>query len=92
MRVNVYGEELYPVDDDDGSRVNLRHKQVVAAFQHSCIEILFGKRKIHTAIGREVDDDSSAIKFWYADENQRQMLVSIFQRALEELDKPEARK
>ena len=92
MRVNVYGEELREVSDEHGFRVTLVHKQVVPAFQHSAIQILLGDRIIHTEIGSVKDDDTPGIKFWYADESQRGLLVKIFEKALEELGRPEAKK
>lgn len=92
MRVNVYSEELEPTTDEHGDRITLVHKNVVSGVQHSAIEILIGKRNIHTKIGNEVDDDSSAIKFWFSNETDRELLVAIFKKALEELARPEARK
>lgn len=92
MRVNVYGEELREVSDEHGERVTLIHKQVVPGFKHSAIQILLGDRFIHTEINGERDDDTPAVKFWYADEYQRSLLVQIFKRAIEELETPEALK
>ncbi len=92
MRINVYGEELREVNDEHGSRVTLIHKQVVPAFKHSAIQILLGDRVIHTEIGHVKDDDTPGIKFWYADEYQRGLLVNIFEKALQELNRPDAKK
>lgn len=92
MRVNIYGEELRDLNDEHGSRVTLIHEQVVPAFKHSATQILLGDRVIHTKIGRTKDDDTPGVKFWYADEYQRGLLVKIFEKALEELKKPEAKK
>ena len=92
MRINVYGEELREITDEHGLRVALIHKQVVPAFKHSAIQILLGDRIIHTEINGVKDDDTSGIKFWYADEYQRGLLKKIFEKALEELNSPEARK
>ena len=92
MRVNVYSEELEPTTDSHGDRITLVHKSVVQGVEHSAIEILIGKRNIHTQNGKEVDDDSSAIKFWFSNETDRKLLVAIFEKALKELESPEARK
>jgi hypothetical protein len=92
MRVNVYAEELRDVTDEDGARVTLIHKQVVPGFTHSAVQILLGERVIHTVHGDVKDDDTSAIKFWYADEYQRGLLEKILEKALQELRRPEAKK
>ena len=92
MRINVYSEELEPTTDEHGERITLVHKNVVPGVQHSAIEILIGKRNIHTKIGKEIDDDSSAIKFWFSNETDRNLLVAIFKKALKELESPEAKK
>lgn len=92
MRINVYGEELRPVSDDDGPTVELIHKQVVSVFKHSAIRILLGERIIHTEIDGVKDDDTPGITFWYADEYQRGLLVNVFEKALTELSRPEAKK
>jgi hypothetical protein len=92
MRINVYGEELREINDEHGPRVTRIDKQVVPDFKHSAIQILVGDRVIHTEINGKKDDDTPAVKFWYADEYQRKLLVQIFQKALEELEKPEAKK
>jgi hypothetical protein len=92
MRVNVYGEELREVMNKHGERVQLIHEQVVNAFTHSAIQILLGDRVIHTEINGKRDDDTPGIKFWFADEHQRRLLVEIFRKALQELEKPEAKK
>lgn len=90
MRINVYSEELEPLVDKYGRRVTLNHKNVVPGITHSAIEIIVGKRKIHTENGKAIDDDSSAVRFWFSDETARGYLVAIFEAALEELRKPEA--
>lgn len=36
-------------------------------------------------------DDTPGIKFWYSSEYERELLINIFKKALEELEKPEAR-
>jgi hypothetical protein len=90
MRVNIYGEELREINDGDGDRVTLIREKVVSSFEHSAIQILLGDRVIHTEKNGRRDDDTPAVKFWYADEHQRKLLVRIFKKALEELDKPEA--
>ena len=92
MRVNIYGEELRDVQDEHGERVTLIHRQVVAGFKHSAIQILLGERVIHTKIGNEIDDDTPAIKFWFADEYQRGFLIKIFEKALAELDQSKTQK
>jgi hypothetical protein len=92
MRVNVYAEELREIKDEHGERVQLIHKQVVTAFKHSAIQILLGDRVIHTERNSKKDDDTPAVTFWFADNDQRQLLVAIFKKALEELEKPEAKK
>ena len=92
MRINIYGEELREIKDEHGARVTLIHKQVVPEFTHSAIQILVGDRIIHTEINCKKDDDTPAVKFWYTDDYQRMLLIQIFQKALEELNKPEAKK
>ena len=92
MRINIYSEEIREINDAHGARVTLIHKQVVPNFIHSAIQILVGDRVIHTEGNGKKDDDTPAVKFWYADEYQRQLLVQTFQKALEELDKPDAKK
>lgn len=92
MRVNVYGEELREINDAHGSRVTLIHKNVVPGFVHSAIQVLVGDRIIHSEGKGYKDDDTPAVKFWFADEYQRKLLVQTFKKALEELEKPEARK
>lgn len=89
MRINVYAEELRALEDDDGRRVTLVHKEVVNV-PFSAVELIVGTRKIHTKIGKEVDDDSSVIRFWFSDETARGYLIAMFEAALEELRKPEA--
>jgi hypothetical protein len=91
MRINVYAEELEQLVDEEGRRVMLFHKEV-AKVPFSAVEMIIGNRKIHTRTGKEVDDDSSAIRFWFSDETSREYLVAMFEAALEELRKPEARK
>ena len=92
MRVNVYAEELRETTDEHGDRVTLIQKQVVPAVVHSAIQILLGDRVIHTVNSGGVDDDTPGIKFWYASEYERELLVKIFEKALQELSKPEAKK
>jgi hypothetical protein len=92
MRINIYGEELREINDQHGPRVTLIHKQVVPDFKHSAIEILVGDRVVHTEDKGKNDDDTPTVKFWFADEYQRKLLVQIFQKALEELEKADANK
>ncbi|MFL6681879.1 MAG: hypothetical protein ACJ8IK_26315 [Burkholderiaceae bacterium] len=91
MRINVYADELQPIEDEEGRRVTLVHKEVVDV-PFSAIEMIIDKRKIHTKIGKEVDDDSSVIRFWFSDETTRGYLVEMFEAALKELRKPDAMK
>ncbi len=93
MRVNVYAEALRPVEDGVGARVYFHDKQVKdLPFKHHAIRILIGDRVTHTDKGpNDMDDDTAAVTFWYSDENQRNSLVKIFERALQELNKPEAK-
>jgi hypothetical protein len=100
MTVNVYSESLRDVDEDgdDSPRVFLRKKQVKDAqgrdlpFKHHGIKILIGDRVTHTDLGKnKKDDDTAAITFWYSKEDERQKLVKIFERALAELNRPEAK-
>jgi len=93
MRVNVYAEELREIKDKHGDRVTRIDKQVVVNLprKHQAIQILLGERLIHTDNKTGKDDDTSAIKFWYYSEHERKLLVAIFERALAELQKPEAR-
>ena len=91
MRVNVYAEELGPVEDQHGPRVTRIDKQVVTGLRkHQAIQILLGDRVIHTANQAGTDDDTPGIKFWYYSEHDRSLLVGMFERALEELRKPGA--
>lgn len=76
--------------DEYGERITLVHKNVVEGVVHSAIQILIGKRNIHTKNGKEIDDDTSAVRFWFSNEHDRKLLVAIFDRALQELNKPEA--
>ncbi len=92
MRINVYSEELEPTTDEHGDRVNLIHKSVVPGVEHSAIEIIIGKRIVHTKIGKKIDDDSSAIKFWFSNETDRKMLKAILEKALTLLEDPTAKK
>lgn len=92
MRVNVYAEELRSITDEHGERVTLVHQQVVPEFRHSAIQILLGDRVIHTDTKNGKDDDTPGIKFWYSNEFERSTLVKIFEKAVEELNQPEARK
>ena len=92
MRINVYSEELEPIVDECGERITFIRKSVVSGFDHFAIQILIGKRQIHTKIGKDVDDDSSAIKFWFSNETERKYLIDTFNKALELLNQPEARK
>lgn len=99
MRVNVYAEALHPVEPeyDDikkyGPRVLFHEEQVKSLpFKHRAIRILIGERIIHSDSGsKDWDDDTAAVTFWYSDNNQRKILREIFQRALDELDRPEAK-
>jgi hypothetical protein len=89
MRVNVYAEELHPVTDDEGDRVFLHKKRAENVdFEHHGIRMLFGfkKREIHTRRGKDVDDDSPAVTFWFSNEHERYLLVEIFRKALEVLE------
>jgi hypothetical protein len=92
MRVNVYAEELREVTDKDGDRVTLIHKQVVKSFKHSAIQILLGDRVIHSDNAGGRDDDTPAVKFWFSNEHERALLIKIFEKALVELQRPDARK
>lgn len=92
MRVNVYSEELRELTDDYGPRVRLIHKKVVPSFEHSAIEILLGDRVIHSDNEAGVDDDTPAVKFWYGTEYERNLLLQIFQKAIDELQSEKARK
>ena len=92
MRVNVYSEELELTTDDRGERISLIHKSVVPGVKHSAVQIIIGKRRIHTENGKKIDDDSSAIKFWFSNETDRKLLIAIFEKALKELESPDARK
>jgi len=95
MRVNIYAEELQPVTDKYGDRVFLHKKQVEGLpFEHHGIRMLFGfeDRVIHTDHGKgKRDDDTPGVTFWYASERERGLLITIFQKALQELNKPEAK-
>ena len=93
MRVNVYAEELRPIADEHGDRVTRIDKKVVPSLprNHQAIQILLGDRVIHTENKAGKDDDTPGIKFWYYSEHDRELLVGIFEKALEELKKPEAR-
>jgi hypothetical protein len=93
MRVNVYAEELRPVTDKYGDRVARIEKQVVPELpkKHQAIQVLLGDRVIHSDNDAGIDDDTAGIKFWYYSELERQMLLAIFEKAVEELRKPEAK-
>ncbi len=95
MRLNVYAEELQPVADKYGDRVFLYKKQVEnLPFKHHGIRMLFGfgDRVIHTDHGKNnKDDDTPGITFWYSTERERGLLIQIFEKALKELNKPEAK-
>jgi hypothetical protein len=98
MRVNVYAEALREVEDTDGPRVFLHMKQVKDAdgrdlpFKHHAIRILIGDRVIHSDHGRtKKDDDTAAVTFWFSTDDERQKLVRIFEKAIGELNKPEAK-
>lgn len=91
MRVNVYAEELREINDKHGDRVTLIRKQVVQGFQHAAVQILLGDRVIHSENASGKDDDTSGIKFWYSSEYERDLLVKILKKALEELERPEAK-
>ena len=94
MRINVYAEELHPVEDKKyGDRVTRIEKQVVPTLpkKHQAIQILLGDRVIHSDNKAGVDDDTPGVKFWYYTDQQRELLVAIFERALLELQKPEAK-
>lgn len=87
MRINVYAEELKDVGNEP-DRVMHIDKQVVASLRrHHAIQILVAHRVPHG----EDDDDTSGIKFWYYSEYERGLLVKMFEKALEELAKPQAR-
>lgn len=95
MRVNIYAEELQPVTDKYGDRVFL-HKQQVEdlPFKHHGIRMLFafGDRNIHTDHGKgKRDDDTPGVTFWYSNERERGLLIKIFEKALEELNRPDAK-
>jgi hypothetical protein len=94
MRVNIYAEELRPTTDDHGDRVTIVHKDVVPPFinKHSAVQILLGDRVIHSDNAASKDDDTPGVKFWYFTEYERGLLVKIFEKALAELSKPEAKK
>ena len=78
--------------DEEGDRVTRIDKQVVQGLQkHQAIQILLGNRVIHTVNSDGKDDDTPGIKFWYYSEYDRGLLVNILEKALEELNKPEAK-
>ena len=52
---------------------------------------MLGARVIHTDTRDGKDDDTPGIKFWYYSEYDRGLLVRILERALEEINKPEAK-
>lgn len=93
MRVNVYAEELRGTMDAHGDRITRVDKQVVKSLpnKHHALQILLGERDIHSDNQGGIDDDTPGIKFWYYTENDRKMLVAIFEKALLKLAKPEAR-
>ena len=93
VRVNVYAEELRPVVDKEGDRVTRIEKQVVPTLpkMHQAIQILLGDRVIHTNNKSGKDDDTPGVKFWYYTEQERELLVAIFEKALAELRKPGAK-
>ena len=93
MRVNIYAEELRPIKDEHGDRITRIEKQVVPTLprRHQAIQILLGDRVIHSDNRAGIDDDTPGVKFWYYTEPEREQLVAIFEKALEELRKPEAR-
>ena len=93
MRVNVYAEELRPIADSEGDRVIRIEKQVVPTLprRHQAIQILLGDRVIHSNNNSGKDDDTPGVKFWYYTDYERELLVAIFERALAELRKPEAK-
>lgn len=95
MRINIYAEELQPLTDKYGDRVFLHKKQVEnLSFKHRGIRMLFGfgDRIIHTDHGKNKrDDDTPGVTFWYSDERERTLLIQIFEKALAELNKPEAK-
>jgi hypothetical protein len=92
MRVNVYAEELRATEDEHGERITLIDKQVVPGLhKHHAVQILLGERVIHTVNQAGTDDDTPGIKFWYYSEYERGLLVSILEKALEKLKKPEAK-
>ena len=92
MRVNVYAEELRPITDKHGDRVERIEKQVVPTLpkKHQAIQILLGDRVIHSDNKAGIDDDTPGIKFWYYTDEERKLLVSILEKAISELQKPEA--
>jgi hypothetical protein len=93
MRVNIYAEELRPLIDKYGERVTRIAKQVVPTLpqEHQAIQILLGDRFIHTDNKAGTDDDTPGVKFWYYTELERELLAAIFEKALEELKRPEAK-
>ena len=91
MRVNVYAEELREITDEHGDRVTLVRKPVVQGFKHAAVQILLGDRVIHSDNAGGKDDDTPGIKFWYSSEYERNLLVNILKKALEELERPEAK-
>jgi hypothetical protein len=92
VRINVYAEELRDTKDEYGERVTRIDKQVVPGLpKHQAVQILLGDRVIHTVNQAGTDDDTPGIKFWYYSEYDRVLLVSILEKALEELNKPEAK-
>lgn len=92
MRVNIYAEELREVTDEYGDRVTILHRDVVSGLKHSAIQILVGDRVPHSDNAAGIDDDTSAVKFWFASEYERGLLVQIFEKALSELRREEAKK
>lgn len=85
MRVNIYAEELREPTDKHGERVVLRKKRVVPGFNHFGIQILLGDRVIHAEHGKQKDDDTPAVTFWFASEYEKTMLVEILESALEKV-------
>jgi len=55
---------------------------VTPQFKHSAIQILLGDRVPHSENAAGIDDDTPAIKLWYAGQYERKLLVDIFQKAL----------
>lgn len=92
MRINIYAEELREITDEYGDRVTRVEKQVVPSLpkKHQAIQILLGDRVFHTDNKAGKDDDTSGIKFWYYSEQERKLLVAMFEKALLELRKPDA--